>query len=231
MADYRSVLFDLDHTLWDYDTNSRETLQEMFTDFSLPEKLKTGFGPFHETFEEINTDLWARYDKGLIPRETIRKDRFRKIIGRYGVDDQSLSEQLSDAYVERSPKRSGLVDGAMEVLEYLRPRYDLFIVTNGFEEVQLTKVRSSGLEGYFRELVISDRVGHKKPSPLIFDYVLDRYGYDRSQTIMIGDNLLTDIAGATSAGIDSVFYNPKAGPCTTPVTHEIRHLRELKDIL
>jgi len=231
MAEYRSILFDLDHTLWDYDTNSRETLEEMFRDFGLPQKLKTGFHSFHETFEEINTDLWSRYDKGLIPRETIRKDRFRTIIGRFGVEDQFLSEQLSDAYVDRSPKRSALVEGAKEVLDYLRPKYELFIITNGFEEVQLTKVRSSGIDDYFREVVISDRVGHKKPSPLIFDYVLNRYGYDRGQTIMIGDNLLTDIAGATNAGIASVFYNPKESPLSGPVTHEIRHLRQLKDIL
>ena len=231
MADYRTVLFDLDHTLWDYDTNSRDTLQELFGDFGLPEKLGTGFDPFHATFEEINTDLWARYDQGLIPRETIRKDRFRNIIGRFGVEDPLLSEQLSDAYVERSPKRSNLIDGAMEVLHYLRPRYDLFIVTNGFEEVQLTKVRSAGIGDFFREIVISDRVGHKKPSPLIFDYVLNRYGYDRNQTIMIGDNLLTDIAGARNAGIDTVFFNPKVAEHEAEVTHEIRHLRELQGIL
>lgn len=231
MAEYRTVLFDLDHTLWDYDTNSRETLQDMFGDFGLSQRLGTVFGPFHDTFEEINTDLWTRYDQGLIPRETIRKDRFRNIIGRFGVDDPKLSEKLSDAYVERSPKRSVLIDGAMDILQYLQPRYELFIVTNGFEEVQLTKVRSSGIGEFFREIIISDRVGHKKPSPLIFDHVLDKYGYERGHAVMIGDNLLTDIAGARNAGIDTVFYNPKETPHGTEVTHEIRHLRQLQGIL
>ena len=231
MAEYRTVLFDLDHTLWDYDTNSRETLQEMFGDFGLTQTLKTGFESFHLTFEEINTDLWTRYDQGLIPREIIRKDRFRNIIGRFGVDDPELSEKLSDAYVERSPKRSGLIDGAMDILHYLQPRYDLFIVTNGFEEVQLTKVHSSGIGGFFREIIISDRVGHKKPSPLIFDHVLAKYGYDRGDAVMIGDNLLTDIAGARNAGIDTVFFNPKEAPHGSAVTHEIRHLRQLQGIL
>ena len=231
MKSYTAVLFDLDHTLWDYETNSRQTIHEIYLDFNLSTRLNTPFDPFHDTFQEINMDLWSRYDKGLIPREVIRKDRFATILARFGTEDRQLSEKLSDAYVERSPQKGNLITDAIMILDYLKPKYPLFIVTNGFEEVQYTKVKSSGIEPYFKEIVISDRVGHKKPSREIFDYVANEHGLQHQSLLMIGDNLLTDIAGARNAGIDSVFFNPYKNPHQEQVTYEIRELKELRNIL
>lgn len=228
---YQAVLFDLDHTLWDYETNSRQTIHEMYSDFDLSTQLNTPFEPFHDTFQEINMDLWSRYDKGLIPREVIRKDRFATILSRFGNSNRSLSEALSDAYVERSPKKGNLIRDAIMILDYLKPKYPLFVVTNGFEEVQFTKVKSAGIESYFREIVISDRVGHKKPSREIFDYVALQHSLQHESLLMIGDNLLTDIAGARNAGIDCVFFNPYKNPHSDQVTYEIQALKELKQIL
>lgn len=245
MPEYQGVLFDLDHTLWDYHRNSRETLSDMYRDFGLAAKLNAPFDDFHDVFQDINATLWNQYDRGLIPRERIRKERFNTILGHFGVIDQSLSLGLSDAYVQDGPKKGHLIDGALDILDYLHPKYPMFIVTNGFEEVQFTKVKSAGLEKYFREIVISDRVGHKKPAREIFDYVSASHGIPHSGLIMIGDNMLTDIAGAVNAGIDSVLFNPapvlkldhlrsaSVPPGTEGVrsTHEIGTLAELRRIL
>lgn len=231
MKSYSAILFDLDHTLWDYETNSKQTIYEIYSDFDLSTRLNAPFDPFHDTFQEINMDLWSRYDKGLIPREVIRKDRFATILARFGKEDKLLSEQLSDAYVERSPKKGNLITDAIMILDYLHPKYPLFVVTNGFEEVQYTKVKSAGIEHYFREIVISDRVGHKKPSREIFDYVANQHNLQHHSLLMIGDNLLTDIAGARNAGIDSVLFNPHKNPHNDQVTYEIGTLKELKEII
>lgn len=231
MTTYTAVLFDLDHTLWDYETNSRETIGEIFADYKLNQRLGASFDDFHDTFQEINIGLWTQYDKGLIAREVIRKDRFATILAHFGTTDQRLSEELSDAYVERSPKKGNLIKDASMILDYLKPKYPLFVVTNGFEEVQFTKVKSAGIEHYFKEIVISDRVGHKKPSREIFDYVSGKHGIPHRSLLMIGDNLLTDIAGARNAGIDSVFFNPYGNAHQDEVTYEIRELQQLKSIL
>lgn len=245
MAEYNGVLFDLDHTLWDYHKNSRETLNDMYVGFGLETRLQAGFDDFHDVFQDINATLWNQYDRGLIPRDAIRRDRFNTILGHFSVTDPALSLDLSNAYVNEGPKKGNLIEGALEVLEYLHPRYPMFIVTNGFEEVQFTKVKSAGLEKYFREIVISDRVGHKKPSPEIFHYVVDTHGIPHRNLIMIGDNMLTDIAGAVRAGIDSVLFNPPAvldldhlrstsvppGADGVQPTHTISRLHELKGIL
>lgn len=245
MPEYKGILFDLDHTLWDYHRNSRETLHDMYTGHGLQEKLNAPFDDFHDVFQDINATLWNQYDRGLIPRDRIRKERFNTILGHFGVTDGELSLKLSDAYVNEGPKKGNLIDGATEILDYLHPKYPMYIVTNGFEEVQFTKVKSAGLEKYFREIVISDRVGHKKPAREIFDYVSATHGIAIRDLIMIGDNMLTDIAGAANAGMDSVLFNPapvlkldhlrstSVPPGTEGVTstHEIAHLSELRQIL
>lgn len=203
----------------------------MYVDFLLKEKTGTDFESFHLTFQKINTELWALYDKGLINREVIRKNRFQSILEKFEAGDPQLSEKLSDAYVSRSPQKGNLIEGAKELLQELSSSMPLFIVTNGFEEVQFQKVRSSGLEDFFKEVVISEKVGHKKPAREIFDHIMDKHSLVHQEAIMIGDNLLTDIAGAKNAGIDSVFFNPEKIPHDGTMTYEIGHLLELRSIL
>lgn len=203
----------------------------MYSDFLLREKTGADFESFHATFQRINTELWSLYDKGLIDRSVIRKNRFLSILESFGAGDQKLSEHLSDAYVSRSPQKGHLIEGAKELLLALNEKLPLFIVTNGFEEVQYQKVRCSGLEGFFREVVISEKIGHKKPSREIFDHIMGKHSLSHHESIMIGDNLLTDIAGAKNAGIDSVFFNPEKNPHDSSMTYEIGHLLELRSIL
>jgi len=231
MKSYRCILFDLDHTLWDFETNSHETLQELYHRHKLENRGVSSFNSFYETFIEINTRLWEQYDLGTINRETIRFERFHGILAKLGVDDTPLSFQLSDEYVTLSPKKSGLMPNAKEVLDYLHPRYPMTIVTNGFEDVQFTKMNSSGLTSYFKHVVTSARAGHKKPSKEIFEFALNEAGFQSHEAVMIGDNLLADIGGAHNASVDTVFFNPNKISHEGKPRFEIHDLKQLMDIL
>lgn len=230
MKSYRCILFDLDHTLWDFETNSHATLQELYHHHKLGDRVAS-FTVFYQTFVEINTKLWELYDQGKINREKIRFERFHGILAKLGVDDLPLSLQLSDEYVAQSPKKSGLIPNAKEVLDYLHPRYPMTIVTNGFEEIQYTKLESSGLTPYFKNVVTSARAGYKKPSKEIFEFALTEGGFQSHEAVMIGDNLLTDIGGAHNASVDTVFFNPGKVNHEEKPRYEIHDLKQLMDIL
>jgi putative hydrolase of the HAD superfamily len=226
---YEVVLFDLDHTLWDYETNSRETLIELFHHYKLG-KRGVELSSFLKSFSRINTELWDLYDKGLLHRDVIRLHRFEKILLEVGVDDQPLSLQLSSDYIEHSPKKPNLIEGAKETLDYLFPKYPMVIVTNGFDDVQATKLQCSGIIGYFKGVVTSARAGYKKPAKEIFEFALQENNALAQDAVMIGDNLHTDIAGAVNANIDAVHFDLN-GHVGSAALHKIDNLRDLKKIL
>ena len=230
MKKYQCILFDLDHTLWDYETNSSQTLSELFNGHTLAER-GISISKLQEAFASINTTLWEQYDLGKIGRDVIRFQRFHKILLHLGVDDYELSLRLSDEYLALSPKKSALMPNALEVLEYLHTRYPITIVTNGFEEIQSTKINSSGLTSYFTNVVTSARAGHKKPAKEIFDFALAETGFQPHEAIMIGDNLITDIGGAHKASVDTVFFNPHKISHEEKPRYEIHDLKQLMAIL
>ncbi len=231
MKSYRCILFDLDHTLWDFETNSHATLQELYHQHELENRGVSSFADFYSTFVEINTRLWELYDLGKITREKIRFERFHGILEKLGVEDTTLALKLSDEYVAQSPKKSSLLPNAIEVLDYLHPRYPMSIVTNGFEEIQYTKMASSGITHYFKNVVTSARAGHKKPSKEIFEFALAEGGFHSHEAVMIGDNLLTDIGGAHNASVDTVFFNPGKISHQEKPRYEIHDLKQLMEIL
>lgn len=231
MPAYQCVFFDLDHTLWDYETNSAEALQEIYHFYELQHLGVASFPEFLKAFVAVNNALWDQYDRGHIQHDEIRNNRFHRILKEVGVDNYDMSLRLSRHYVTESPKGKNLVPDALETLEYLADRYPLYIITNGFAEIQSTKLNSAGIGKYFRKIITSEQAGHRKPSRGIFDYALNQIGFHSHQAIMIGDNLLTDIAGARNAEMDHVFYNPNRIVFEEPVTFEIRNLLELKAIL
>ena len=230
MPAYKCIFFDLDHTLWDYETNSAETLKELFQQHHLDNK-GIDIYDFLKTFVEINTYLWDQYDTGKIHRDVLRFERFHKIFLALGVDDYDLSLTFSNDYVSESPKKGALIANAIEVLDHLTPKYPMIIITNGFEEIQSTKLASSGINHYFKSVVTSARAGYKKPSKEIFEFALAENEVHASDAIMIGDNLLTDIAGARNASIDTVFFNPNRISHQEKVNYEIQDLLELKEIV
>jgi YjjG family noncanonical pyrimidine nucleotidase len=228
--DYKCIFFDLDHTLWDYECNSRETLLELHTSFNLIER-GIPFNDFHHHFTRVNVALWEQYDRGLIDNTVIRHGRFKKVLEQFNVREEKLSAVLSEEYLYGCPKKSNLVPHAKDTLEYLSQHYALTVVTNGFDEIQSVKLLSGEITHYFEHVITSQKAGHKKPSREIFDYALSVNNLECHEVIMIGDNLITDIGGARNACIDTVFYNPAALSHKEVVDYEIKCLSELQQIL
>lgn len=228
---YQCILFDLDHTLWDYETNSAEALTELHHAYQLRELGISHADHLLTTFYKINQSLWDKYDQGIIQQDVIRYQRFHQIFQELGIDNYDLSLRFSQDYLGLAPTKGNLVPHAIETLTYLREKYYLIIITNGFDEIQFRKMESSGITGYFKNVVTSEKAGCKKPARGIFDFALSQNGFRSEQSIMIGDNLLTDIAGAKNAMIDTVFFNPQKINHNVSVTHEIDQLIELTQIL
>jgi YjjG family noncanonical pyrimidine nucleotidase len=232
MKQYKCVFFDLDHTLWDYETNSSAVLLQLYHKYELAALGAVPEGDFLKTFTKINNELWDKHDRNQITRDVLRNDRFDLVFKASGVEHRELSLQFSEEYLSESPKGKHLVPHAMDLLNYLKGKgYGLYVVTNGFEEIQGTKIASGGITHFFDGIVTSARAGSKKPEKGIFDFTLRESGHTASNAIMIGDNLLTDIAGARGASIDCVFYNPHGVSHEELVTHEIRSLKELFALL
>jgi putative hydrolase of the HAD superfamily len=231
MARYQCVFFDLDHTLWDYESNCAETLQELYHRYGLEQRGIVSFPEFLKTFFNVNNRLWDDYDRGHIHRDVLRLERFHRVLKEAGVDDYEMSLRLSHDYISESPLGKKLMPQAIETLDYLAGAYPLYIITNGFDEIQSAKLASSGIDKYFKKIITSEQAGHKKPEREIFDYALKQDGFLSHQAIMIGDNLLTDMAGARHADVDHVFFNPNNVSHQEPVTYEINRLGELRGIL
>lgn len=229
---YKCIFFDLDHTLWDYETNSAAALVKLYSKYGLDTLGCTPCDEFVKNFSRINTELWDLHDRNVIGRDILRFERFHKVFLASGIDALELSLKFSEEYLVESPKGSRLVPHAKDLLDYLRSKnYALYIVTNGFEEIQGTKIASGGITGYFNGVITSARAGFKKPDKRIFEFALKENGFSAEQSVMIGDNLLTDIAGARNAGIDNVFYNPAGVEHREVVTYEIASLKEMVGIL
>lgn len=227
---YKCIFFDLDHTLWDYECNAKETLLELHVSYKLEER-GIPFKDFHLHFQRINLELWALYDRGAIDNSVIRHDRFKKVLEEFRIREDQLSAELSDEYLQGCPKKSNLVPYARETLDYLSGRYAMTIITNGFDEIQNVKLMSGEITHYFNHIITSQKAGHKKPAREIFEYALSLNDLHCGEVIMIGDNLVTDIGGARNACIDTVYYNPAGLAHKEEVSHEIRCLSELKNIL
>jgi len=228
---YKHLFFDLDHTLWDFDTNSQVVLREIFAEFDLGQYGIPNYDAFHTVYLSVNSQYWAKYHHGLLSKEQLRVGRFVETLRRFRLDDVPLSEKISTAYTDRSPHQTALFPEAIETLEYLLERYELHIITNGFQEVQDVKIRNSNLEQYFKHIFVSERVGHQKPQREMFLHAMEATGATAEDSLMIGDNMQTDIVGAKSVGMDQVFFNPNHTKTREKATYEISELKELRGFL
>jgi putative hydrolase of the HAD superfamily len=230
MDKYKDLFFDLDHTLWDFETNSRSALQELFEDYLNPSSMS--FNGFHQTYVEVNDRYWEQYRAGRVSKKQLRIGRFRDSLQRFGLENEKLSETLAEQYVRRSPYQTALFPQAIETLEFLKDKgYRLHIITNGFEEVQHIKIEQSGLSRFFSAIITSEMVGKRKPHARIFERALKEAETKVEDSIMIGDNLNADIKGALNFGMDQVFFNPEEKEHQVNPTFEIKELVELQSLL
>ena len=229
---YQHLFFDLDHTLWDFELNSKETLLDLHYKYDLSNKGIDNFDAFFEQYSIHNHRLWDRYTKGFIKQEELRWKRIYLSLLEYKIADESLSRAMSFDYLDILPNKINLFPYTLEILEYLKSKgYKMHLITNGFESVQFKKIENSKLAPYFKEVITSEASNSLKPQKEIFEYALQKANAELKESIMIGDNESADIQGAINIGMDSVFVNHINAIPTVPATFTITHLKELEGIL
>lgn len=229
MPKYKHLFFDLDHTLWDFDANAKETLSELYSIFDLDKRIKTPFEDFYPKYLFHNEVLWDRYHKGLISSDELKWKRMWRTLLDFKIADEPLARELSGKFLEILPTKKLLFPYTKEILDYLNEKdYELHLITNGFEKTQWSKLNNSGLGGYFTHVVTSEMSNSLKPKKEIFDYALDKAQAMLPESIMIGDNLDADIYGAMNAGMDTVFVNHINAVTDLKPTYTVTHLKELE---
>ncbi|MGB3617530.1 MAG: YjjG family noncanonical pyrimidine nucleotidase [Catalinimonas sp.] len=229
---YPHLFFDLDHTLWDFERNSAETLGELFVEYELAALCGVDAATFIDRYQEANRHVWGLYNQHRITKAALRDVRFRMVLSDLGVDEAAHPPELGAVYLARCPTKPHLMPHAHATLSYLRHRgYTLHVLTNGFDETQALKMGGTGLRPFFREVITSETTGHRKPEAAYFEYALDRTGTAAGEVLMIGDSLEADIRGAAACGLDTIFYNPAGTEHDAQPTHEVRCLSELQAIL
>ena len=228
---YKDLFFDLDHTIWDFELNSKETLWDLHQKYQLEAKGIDNFDVFYSNYSVHNHRLWDRYTKGYIKQEELRWKRIYLSLLDYKIADEALSKEMSVDYLDILPNKKNLFPYTIEILDYLKNKdYKMHLITNGFESVQFKKIKNSNLADYFTEVITSEASNSLKPNKEIFDYALKACNAKLESSIMIGDNEAADIQGAINVGMDSIFVNHLQIQPTVPATHTITHLKELENI-
>ena len=221
------VFFDLDHTLWDFEKNSALAFETVFK----MQNLEVDMSEFLHFYVPINREYWERYRKDEITQKQLRygrlKDTFDLI--QYTVSDD-LIELLSVQYIHYLPKFNHLFEGTIEILDYLKPKYNLHIITNGFAEIQENKLNNSYITHYFKSITTSEMAGVKKPHPNIFEFALSLAKANKENAIMIGDCIEADVRGAIDFGMKAILFDEKNSH-NIPEVPTINRLIELKNIL
>jgi putative hydrolase of the HAD superfamily len=223
----KHLFFDLDHTLWDFDKNSAFAFDAIFKERGFAISLQD----FLNIYIPRNQHYWKLYQVNQISHEELRYFRLKDVFDalKFEVSD-AIIHQLSEDYINYLPEYNHLFDGAIEILDYLKPNYKLHIITNGFASVQTKKLHNSKIGHYFDTITNSEMAGVKKPHPTIFDFALSLANALKEESLMIGDSYEADIIGAQEAGIEAIFFNEQNFEVDNSVL-QINHLLDLKNIL
>lgn len=226
MKHITDIFFDLDHTLWDFDKNSEHAFDRIFKE-KHPDVSTT---QFVKVYAPINQACWKLYQVDLISHDELRYKRLKDSFDALGIEmsDAQINQMAID-YIEYLPLNNQLFEGAIELLDYLQPKYQLHIITNGFAEVQYKKLENSGIAGYFNSVTNSEMAGVKKPHPKIFEHALSVANTTKERSVMIGDCIDADVKGALSFGMDAIYFNEQKKEVPADVK-QVHHLLELKPI-
>jgi putative hydrolase of the HAD superfamily len=228
---YKHIFFDLDHTIWDFDKNAEETLQELFLTYQLKELGLHSADVFIETYTRNNHRLWADYHVGKISKQELRETRFKTTFLDLGLSPEVIPMQFEDDYVTLCPTKTNLFPEAHETLQYLEKKYKLHLISNGFLESTEMKIGKTDLRKYFQNIIISEVVGVNKPDKAIFEHALNLANAEKDHSIMIGDSIEADIRGALNFGMDAIYFNPAGLVKPDDVPIQITHLNELTLLL
>ena len=229
---YKDLFFDLDHTLWDFELNSKETMQELYSTHHIAALGITDFDAFFNIYTAHNHRLWDRYSKGFIKQEELRWKRIYLSLLDFKIANEQLSKEMSLEFLQILPTKKKLFPHTIEILNYLKEKdYKMHLITNGFESVQMQKIKNANIAHYFTEVITSEASNSLKPNKEIFEFALKTANATLSESIMIGDNETADIQGGINIGMDTVFVNHLNVAPTIPATYTITHLKELEALL
>lgn len=217
------VFFDLDHTLWDFEKNSALAFKTIFEEHSLPIDLDE----FLLQYVPINAKYWEMYRKDEITQQELRLNRIKDSFAllNYLVSAEDLMI-LSEKYIEYLPKHNHLFEGTISILDYLQPKYNLHIITNGFHVVQEQKLTNSNIRHYFKTVTNSETAGVKKPNPVIYSHALHVANAKKENSIMIGDCIDADVLGALNSGLDAILFNG----CGATVSNDVKQINSLIEL-
>ena len=208
MNNIKHIFFDLDHTLWDFEKNSQETLKGLFFELNLNQHIES-FDRFMKKYREVNKRYWNLYRQNLVTKEQVRNGRFKDTLDFFKLNNTDKTAQLlGDKYISISPTKTNLFPNTHQILSKLKTNYNLHIITNGFKEVQHTKLDKSNLKQYFDIVVCSEETGKKKPHRDVFNLALQKANATPQESLMIGDNLEADIIGAQKVKMKTIWFNP-----------------------
>lgn len=229
---YKSIFIDLDDTLWAFTENARDTFEDMYHQYRF-ERYFQSFDHFMKLYTPKNLELWDLYGRHEISKDELNARRFSYPLLQVGVDDPALVKAYSDGFFAAIPYKRKLMPHAMEALEYLSGKYRLYILSNGFRELQEQKMRSAGILHYFRKIVLSEDIGAHKPFPAIFNFAMSATQSEFRTSLMIGDNWKNDVAGARDVGMGQGYYCPDAEPSVLDFqpTFLLRDWKEIKKVL
>lgn len=227
MKTIKHIFFDLDHTLWDFEKNSALAFERIFEE----NQISLDTADFMNVYNPINQEYWKLYQVNKISHQELRygrlKDSFDQL--HFEIEDV-LIHKFSDDFISYLPLNNYLIEGTIETLDYLKGKYQLHIITNGFAHVQESKMTNSNLNTYFETITNSELAGNKKPHHSIFEFALNMSKAKKEESIMIGDSWEADVLGALEYGIQAIYFNPEKIEKESTVM-EISKLTELKDIL
>ncbi|MDM1049857.1 YjjG family noncanonical pyrimidine nucleotidase [Sphingobacterium hotanense] len=229
--DKKHLFFDLDHTIWDFDKNAEETLHDLYFKYKFDDLFNIPTSDsFIETYTVNNHRVWGLYHHGKIDKPTLRYLRFADTFTQLGVDPSMFPTEFEEEYLAICPTKTNLFPNAHETLAYLKDKYTLHLISNGFKEACEKKLEHSKLSSYFNTIVISEIIGINKPDPRIFEHALQNGQALREQAVMIGDNIDADVRGAQNAGIEAIFFNPLEVEKPGDVNYMIKDLKELQEL-
>ena len=227
------LFFDLDHTLWDFEANAEATLRELYDYYDIGTKTDKTVDHFIATYSKVNAHYWKMYRNQLVSKADLRVQRFTDTFAEVGIERTNIPQGIWEHYIQVCPTKTRLIDGAKETLDYLSERYNLHLITNGFEETQHRKLKNTKLESYFQSITISEVVGSQKPSPYIFKQALINAGLDSEESVYVGDNFEADVQGGINAGWKVYWLNQSNSHpnFSHPKLVKIKKLIELKSHL
>lgn len=208
MKNIKHIFFDLDNTLWDYRKNAFVTLQNLYEEFEIKKNYGFSFDQFYPHYYESNETLWADFRDQKVTKEELRARRFPEAFANLGVAKAPFAMEFELRFVDEVTNTHHLVDNAIEILEYLKPKYQLHILSNGFTDVTFNKINGSPIKNYIETVTTAESAGAPKPSPIAFQASLDAANAQKEESAYIGDDWIADVLGSTDFGMKAVFFNP-----------------------